>query len=40
MMISSDNLWIIYGESMDNLWDAGWWWNPTPLKKIRVRQLG
>ena len=30
-----DNLWMIwmiYGESMDNIHGSGWWLSPTPLK--------
>ena len=33
-----DDLSTINGDLMDS--NTGWWFQPTPLKKIRVRQLG
>ena len=30
------NLWWIYGESMVNQWFTGWWFQPTPLKNMKV----
>ena len=34
-----DNLWLIYGKSVDSLWvicESGWWLNPTPLKNMTL----